>query len=211
MNALSLLLLLAGNYVNHETGMLIAFLAFAASNATARTAAPPTQWTRADMQAFKAQLSSTGIPLPSLLLMLCAESNLNPRARYRNASFGLNQAQAALLQSVGYMAAPESYAQLSVQQQIPWIRKMLAEQTRWIGYTPTSGTELLRMQLSPVAARARAHVIYDRATDAVSYDANKHLDVAGKGRIDMADLGAWVDRVTRSPTFVSHLALLESL
>jgi hypothetical protein len=164
------------------------------------------------MAQFKRELSDVGVPLEDLLLMLSAESALNPHAQRSNA-FGLNQAQPTLLTDCGWRGTGPSFASLNVSDQIPWLGRMLRVQFGWIGYKPQSAIDLFRMNLSPVAARSRSEVLYDRSVEAQRpfYESNASLDVTRDGRIDMTDLASRLITVARTPRHQRHLALLRSV
>lgn len=190
----------------------------AASSSTPRSASSPglpsgsPDWTPDEMAQFARELAPVGVPLDQLLLVLAAESGLDPHAA-RSSAWGLNQAQQALLSDAGWKGTGPAYATLGVSSQIPWLGRMLPVQFRWIGYKPQTAIELFRMNLSPMAAKARSEVIYDsgKLSEAGMYAGNKALDVTNDGRIDMTDLGARLIEVSRTPRYQRHLAMLKAL
>lgn len=173
---------------------------------------PGMRWTDAQMRAFIDTLKPVGVPLDALLAMCCAESGLDPHASSGSA-WGIHQAQSPLLQAIGWKAAPQAFGKLSVEEQLPWVAKMLREQVRQIGYAPQNAAELWRMNLSPKAARARADILYrrDDPKEAAAYNGNKALDHGKKGWISMADLAESMASVTRGELFKFHLAQLRRL
>jgi hypothetical protein len=167
-------------------------------------------WTPEEMAQFKRELAPLGVPLEELLLMLSAESGLDPHAQRGNA-FGLNQAQPTLLGDAGWKGTGPGFASLNVSDQIPWLGRMLRVQFTWVGEKPQTAIDLFRMNLSPVAAKAHAEVIYDRSvvSQRPFYESNAQLDVTNDGRIDMADLASRLVSVANTPRHKRHLALLQ--
>jgi hypothetical protein len=188
-----------------------------ASSPPAPAARPPAAlprafvpWTPDEMGVYRTELGTLGIPLAELLLLLAVESGLDPHASSGSA-WGLHQAQAPLLRRAGWLSTPESFGDLGVAEQLPWIRRMLQLQIKTIGYVPKTSIDLFRMNLSPAAAKSKASVIYDRSQpkQRAQYDANKALDRAGKGRIDLDDLTERLQQVFESQRYKIHLALLQ--
>lgn len=169
-------------------------------------------WTEADARAFLEAVQPTGVPLEAVLAVYAAESNLDPAAS-SGVAWGLPQAQGPLLRAAGFSGSPASFADLSVAEQAPFIGRMLRVQIRGIGYTPQTAPELYRANLSPAAARARAHVIYRQSepTERRNYEANRALDRERKGSITLDDLAHVMQRAQTFESYRRVLAQLRAL
>lgn len=170
----------------------------------------PMAWSDDEMRLYISLLSPLGVDLEKYLVMLAAESGLDPQASSGSA-WGLNQAQGPLLRAAGWKLAPAAFAGLSVKEQLPLVARMLKIQLGGIGYTPQTGAEFWRMNLSPKAAKERANVIYSRADNPAAYAGNKGLDQGAKGFIDMNDLAVVFERQARRPLVTRHWAQMRRL
>lgn len=202
----------AGSRKLDEANLILMLLASreVPRNTTAPVRAAP--WDLSDVEAFVRELGGLGMPLEPLLLVMAAESGLNPRAS-SGVAWGLMQAQGPVLKSAGWTREPSSFTQLSVQQQLPWIRKMLTKQVAFSGYAPQTSVEIFRMNLSPVAGKNRNAIIYDSTVPGQrqAYAANRQLDLSGKGRIDVSDLANNLANVERTQHYNRHRAMLRGV
>lgn len=174
-----------------------------------RARARAVTWSDAELEAYARELGPI-VSLEPYLSVLALESGLDPAASSGSA-WGLNQAQGALLFAAGWPSSPAAFGNLDVQQQLPWIAKMLRRQINAIGYTPSTAAELLRMQLSPRAARDRSDVVFDARSDATFYAANSWLDRNKTGRVTMADLARELGAVEQQQRYRSHVERLRAL
>lgn len=211
---LVLLLAIAAGASSRKLDEANLILLLLASREVPRSSAPvrAAPWELSDMQAYVRELVGLGMPLEPLLLVMAAESGLNPRAS-SGVAWGLMQAQGPILKSVGWTKPPSSFALLSVQQQLPWIRKMLTKQIAFSTYAPQSSVEIFRMNLSPVAGKNRNAIIYDSTVPGQrqAYAANRQLDLSGKGRIDVSDLANTLANVERTQHYSRHRAMLRGV
>jgi hypothetical protein len=165
-----------------------------------------TAWSDDDMRIFCREISRTGMAPADALLVYFLESGLQPWIFNVHGSYGIDQAQSAMLRAAGWKDSSPAYLALSVAQQIPYVAKVLRIQIATIGYVPADAAELLRVQLSPRAAKLKDDVIYKRGTSA--YVANRWLDRGNKGAITMEDLRRELQAVSLRPFFQQHLAML---
>jgi len=166
-------------------------------------------WSDDEMRVFGKAVDSTGVPVPVVLEVYTAESGLDPHAS-SGVAWGLPQAIAGTLKDLGWWGTPESFGNLSVSEQAPWIAKLLKAQIKAIGYVPKNPLDLYVASLSPRAARQHADILYSRDStfpeDRQAYEANVGLDRAAKGHIDRADLSFVLGKVESSGLYHNAVA-----
>jgi hypothetical protein len=163
-------------------------------------------WSDEDMRAFVREMNGAGMNPEAALLVYYFESGLQPWNLNAAGSYGINQVQLPLLRASGFQGSPLSYLGLSVRDQLPFVGKVLRIQLSNLGYVPSTAAELMRVQLSPVAAKARADVIY--ADPSPGYKANHWLDKENKGKIVLSDLERSLETTSHQAAFQSALAQL---
>ncbi len=166
-------------------------------------------WTDDDMRAFLDAIKRTGVPAEAALLVYYLESGLQPWQVNAHGSYGINQAQRALLDASGWKGSTWGYLNLSVREQLPYVAKILSLQVRDIGYAPSDAAELMRAQLSLKAAKEKNDTIY--SAPSAGYQANRWMDKTQKGSITMDDLRASLDQVAKQPLYQRHLSQLRRL
>lgn len=191
-------------------GLVLVGIAFRGAKRGAR----PSQfrrWSDHDASAFVDALTGLGVPIEALLAVYAAESGLDPKAT-SGISWGLCQAIESTLRDVGWFAKHKraaEFGQLTVAEQAPWVARVVAYQIRMIGYTPKDALELYVANFSPMAARARADVIY--RSGSAAYDKNRSLDVDRKGYIAKSDLARALERAVKSEPYLVTLPQVQRL
>lgn len=160
-------------------------------------------WRDDEMAAFVREVSPLGVSIPDALAVYTAESGLDPHAS-SGVAWGLCQATARTLRALGWAGSPADFARLDVARQAPWIASLIAMQIRAIGYVPATAAELYRANFSPMAAKARADVIYRSPSDA--YAANRALDRHKRGYISQSDLEESIAIARNHPAYVHAVA-----
>lgn len=183
-----------------ELGLILVVM-IAASTAHRRGTSPAragVQWTDREMRLFADEVASIGIPPEAALLVYTAESGLDPAAS-SGPAFGLPQLTADTAKSIGWQRRLVDFGKLSVADQIPWIGRLLAMQSRTLGHPPKDASELYVVNFCPRAARENDDVLYRRGS--IAYSKNVQLDRDGKGYISRGDLDESLRRAEKSATY----------
>jgi hypothetical protein len=151
-------------------------------------------WTNADLRALAALAKRLRMNPADLLLVLTAESLLDPRSTNPYGAYGLNQLTKAAAGLVGY--APDrisEVASLPVSRQLPLVERYFAG----LGWTKAGKTwphapAVYEGNFAPARMLSRGTsmgvVLYSRDAEPGAYKANYQLDVDNKGTITVGDL-----------------------
>jgi hypothetical protein len=137
---------------------------------------------------------------PSFFLVVwCLESGLNPAIVNSIGARGLNQMMPATLRGLG---APANFEQLSGEEQLPWIERLVASGEQMNGGPFKTAARYYHSNFFPATmARGDSPQTVVVARDSIdpreqaAYAANKGLDANADGRITLADLATLLARV----------------
>jgi hypothetical protein len=160
------------------------------------------------MRAFSDAVKAASVEVPHALLVYTAESGLNPKAS-SGAAWGLAQMTLKTLVGLGWKQGGPAFGERTIEEQAPWIHKLLLSQVRVLGRPPSSALELYVLNFSPAAAASDSEVIYRAPT--ANYEANKGLDRERKGYIARADLQTALDRAVNHPAYRYALQVFADL
>lgn len=152
---------------------------------------------------------------PAFFLVAWAlESNLDPHVVNRIGARGLNQMMPATLRGLG---APMNFEQLSGDEQLLWIEKLITAAEAQIGGPFESAARYYHSNLYPGTlgrgSSPTAVVLSRDAGDArerAAYESNKGLDLNGDGQIALGDIAAVLERVARRANVQDALARLDA-
>jgi len=147
-------------------------------------------------------------PAETALLVYAAETGLDPKAS-SGIAWGLPQMLGATLKTIGWTAKPSDFSALSVSLQAPWIAKLLALQSRIIGFVPKDPLDLYVANFKPSAATNRDEILYVKGSDA--YAKNYRLDRKNKGYISRADLDERLQIAKQMTIYRQAIEMLERI
>jgi hypothetical protein len=193
-----------------STGLLVllALWAFSSKKKPQKPRPPFVRWTDGEMLSFMAALDRVPIDVGIALKVYAAESGLNPKAS-SGVAWGLCQAIESTLRSAGWNGPAKGFGLLGVAEQAPWVADVIRQQIKMIGFTPDNALDLFVANLSPLAAKQHADVIYRAPSQ--NYEANKNLDREGKGYINRADMNRRLNEAASSPAYQTAVAQWQSL
>ena len=133
------------------------------------------------------------------LVVWCSESDLIATAHNAAGARGLNQMMPGTLRSLG---APADFEQLSAEDQLPWIERLIAAREALNGGPFESAARYYHSNFFPLTmarGSSPATVVVGRdaedSRERAAYKANAQLDVDRDGAITLADLATVLDRV----------------
>lgn len=177
------------------------------------------EWTEEDFRRL-AEIARTYKMNPAdLLLVMASESGLKPQAVNRNAegypvAVGLNQLTSVANGVVGITEGQRvEVPTWTVAEQLPLVDRFLAGNPWTKTGKPYDHAGILYgMNFAPARMISRGTsldtILYERDVDGSAYDANKGLDVAGKGSITIGDMVEHLRIVVGQPTYLAGLQRL---
>jgi len=171
-----------------------------------------TGWAPSDYRELAQVAESIRANAGDLLLVLFSESRLNPAATNGSAR-GLNQLTPIALPCAGATTAEHaSMTEMSVAQQLPFVRRYFQCNSWWkAGGGYETAARLYTANAAPqfVGAASMDAVIYDsNGATPKNYWANTGLDSEKKGYVTIRDLARTLVHNEKDPAFRAHLAAL---
>jgi hypothetical protein len=115
------------------------------------------------------------------------------------------------------LGAPLNFEQLSGEQQLPWIEKLISTGEQQIGGPFESAARYYHSNLYPGTlgrGSSPSTVVLSRdsgdARERAAYESNKGLDLNGDGRVTLGDIAAVLERVSRRANVQDALARLDA-
>jgi hypothetical protein len=173
-----------------------------------------------------------------LISVMMSESGMNPAAHNPGGASGLIQFMPSTLKAVGYPGTPAQFRELSGEDQLPWIQKLIKGHMQYQGGRPfTSGGQYYVANLWPVALKLPGvkngdpnTVILEKtpqseggyskkyldigskisaSNESSAYNANPLFDKEKKGYITLGDLNRQVGLNRNTTTYKQTLASME--
>src|ERR1700722_11650079 len=133
-----------------------------------------------------------GMKPEDLISTMISESGMNPAAHNPGGASGLIQFMPNTLIDVGFTGTPAQFRQLSGEQQLPWIKKLIQGHMQYQGGKPfTSGGQYYVANLWPVALKLPGvirgnpnTVILEKNPVSENGYSKKYLDIGSKIRVE---------------------------
>lgn len=143
----------------------------------------------------------------ALLAVMYSESDVNPAAGGHPA-VGLIQFEPFRLPGVGWNDGPDAFLELSAVAQLPYVERYYV-QDRLPPGADVSTVYLVNYEPAKLdEAHGNPHFVLDREGEPYYARNGPVFDTAGKGYIELADLGARIDRIATGATWDEHVARL---
>jgi hypothetical protein len=182
--------------------------------------------------------TALGMKPEDLISVMTSESGMNPAAYNPSGASGLIQFMPGTLNSVGFPGTPDQFRQLSGEEQLPWIQKLIKNRMRYQGGKAfTSGGQYYVANLWPVALKLPGvergdpdTVILEKSPQSEGGYSKKYLDIGSKikasdesgaykanplfdkekkGYITLGDLSRQVNLNKNTPTYKQTLVSMQ--